>query len=116
MERHRADAGTIRSITSGGRMFNLQGRAVALYALPVPGNDIGSIASYVGFQRTSPEIDPNWLCPLYNEYCKDAGANSKILELMQGNSMDNCMAMAAVKDWLAEDTEGSGYLRAPSRA
>ena len=63
MERHRADAGTIRSITSGGRMFNLQGRAVALYALPVPGNDIGSIASYVGFRRTSPEIDPNWLCP-----------------------------------------------------
>ena len=116
MERHRTDAGTIRSITSGGRMFNLQGRAVALYALPVPGNDIGSIASYVGFKRTSPEIDPNWLCPLYNEYCKDAGANSEILELMQGNSMDNCMAMAAVKDWLAEDTEGSGYLRAPSRA
>ena len=116
IERHRADADTIRSITSGGRVFNLQGRAAALYAFPVPGNGIGSIASYVGFQRTSPEIDPYWLCLLYNEYRKDAGANSEILELLRGNSMDNCMAMAAVKDWLAENTEGSGYLCAPSRS
>lgn len=95
-------------------MFNLQGRAVALYAFPVPGNDINSIASYVGFKRPHAEIDTNWLCSLYNEYCKDADANANILGLMQENSMDNCMAMAAVKDWLAENVEGSGYLCAPN--
>ena len=116
MERHRVDMGAVSSIMSGGRMLNLQGRAVALYAFPVPGNDISSIAGYIGFKRTHPEIDANWLCPLYNKYCKDTGANAGILELMQENSMDNCMAMAAVKDWLAEDAEGSGYLCAPSRA
>ena len=116
IERHRAGTGSIRSITSGGRMFNLHGRAVALYAFPVPGNDISSIAGYIGFKRTHPEIDANWLCSLYNEYRKDAGANAGILEMMQENSMDNCMAMAAVKDWLAEDAEGSGYLCAPGRA
>ena len=114
MGRHRVDMGAVSSIMSGGRMFNLQGRAVALYAFPVPGNDINSIASYVGFKRPHAEIDTNWLCSLYNEYCKDADANANILGLMQENSMDNCMAMAAVKDWLAENVEGSGYLCAPN--
>ena len=88
---------------------------MALYAFPVPGNDINSIAGYVGFKRPHAEIDTRLLCPLYNKYCKDPNANADILELMKENSMENCLAMEAVKDWLSGDVEGSGYLCAPDQ-
>ena len=102
MERYRADTGTIRSIMSGEMIINLRGMAAALYTFPVPRLDIGSIAGYVGFQRSSPEIDPHLLYLIYGEYRKNAGTCADILKIIQENSADNCMAMAAVKDWLVK--------------
>ena len=108
MERYGVSARVASSIMSKNAMSNLHGMATSLYAFPAPGNGIDPIAEYVGFKRRHPNVDVNMPGVLYNGYCNDPDANADNLKLIRENNIDKCLAMAAVKDWIAGNVGRNG--------
>ena len=87
-------------VLSESVMFDLHKISTALYAFPVPGTSIKTIAKWMGFEWKHQDVGAMSSIILYQQYARDNKANRDKLEMVLDYNRDDCKATAIIKDWL----------------
>ena len=87
-------------VLSESVMFDLHKISTALYAFPVPGTSIKTIAKWMGFEWKHQDVGAMSSIILYQQYARNNKANRDKLEMVLDYNRDDCKATVIIKDWL----------------
>ena len=87
-------------VLSESVMFDLHRISTALYAFPIPGTSIKTIAKWMGFEWKHQDVGAMSSIILYQQYAHNNKANRDKLEMVLDYNRDDCKATAIIKDWL----------------
>ena len=100
MELYGIEGGVRDLVLSESVMFDLHRISTALYAFPVPGTSIKTIAKWMGFEWKHQDVGAMSSIILYQQYARSNKANRDKLEMVLDYNRDDCKATAIIKDWL----------------
>ena len=101
MELYGIEEGVRDLVLSESVMFDLHRISTALYAFPVPGTSIKTIAKWMGFEwKHQGDVGAMSSIILYQQYVSDQKSNKDKLDMVLDYNRDDCKATAIIKDWL----------------
>lgn len=90
-------------VLSPNVLFDLHKIATGMFAFPVPGTGLKSVAKWMGFKWQHSDVGALSSVNLYQRYVMDPKANRDMLDRVLDYNRDDCVATAVVKDWIVEN-------------